>query len=380
MSDTLAVAASIADLDRDAWNRLAGRQPFVGHDFLAALEASGAVGGDSGWQACHLALSRAGRLAAALPLYLKAHSYGEYVFDWSWAEAYQRAGGAYYPKLLSAVPFTPVPGRRLLAESAADAEALLDGAVALVEQQGLSSAHLLFPDEADEAALIERGWLCREGVQFHWQNPGYRDFVDFLASLSHDKRKKIRQERRKVADAGVEVARKRGTAIAEADWAFFYRCYALTYRAHRSTPYLELDFFLRFAAAQPECCVLALAYRDGEPIAAALDLDDGERLYGRYWGAREFVPNLHFELCYYQGIEYAIERGLQAFEGGAQGEHKLARGFAPVRTRSFHWLADPGFREAVARFLKREGAGMAQYLSELDERQPFRQQQQAFEV
>ncbi|MFC4158084.1 GNAT family N-acetyltransferase [Chitinimonas lacunae] len=363
---------AIARLDVARWNALAGSQPFIGHGFLAALEQSGAVGGKSGWMPCHLALRQDDHLLGAMPLYLKSHSYGEYVFDWSWADAYQRAGGAYYPKLVCAVPFTPVPGPRLLADSLSNAERLLDGAVALAERQALSSIHLLFPEPVADAALRERGWLCREGVQFHWHNAGYRDFADFLAALSHDKRKKIRQERRRLAEAGVEVVRRQGAAITAEDWAFFYRCYVTTYLTHRSTPYLSLDFFERLGTTLPESCLLILAYQNGRPIAAALDIDDGTRLYGRYWGAEVYVPNLHFELCYYQGIEHAIARGLAVFEGGAQGEHKLARGFTPVRTRSFHWLADPVFRLAVERFLQREERGVTHYLSELDERLPFR--------
>ncbi|WP_432722578.1 GNAT family N-acetyltransferase [Jeongeupia wiesaeckerbachi] len=341
----------IAALDAARWNALAGSQTVLQLAFLDALEHSGCVSARTGWQPCHLTLDD---LAAAVPLYLKGHSFGEYVFDWSWARAYEQHGVDYYPKLVAAVPFTPVPGSRLLASNDAQRLQLAHGLRAAAESLDAGSVHVLFHGEADATALEAAGFFLRSQIQFHWQRQqGWRDFDDFLDALKATKRKKIRQERRKVADAGVEIVRKHGAAITETDWRFFAACYANTYDEHRSSPYLTLDFFLRLWRSLPDACLLILAYRDGKPIAAALDLVDGDRLYGRYWGAQwdeaGFVPALHFELCYYQGIEYALEHSLPVFEGGAQGEHKLARGFAPVLTRSAHWLRHPGFHQAIAR-------------------------------
>ncbi|GAA5785320.1 GNAT family N-acetyltransferase [Chitiniphilus shinanonensis] len=372
--------ATIAELPAADWDALAGDAPMLRHAFLDALEQSGCVGGDSGWQPSHLALWRDGTLRAAMPLYIKQHSYGEYVFDWAWARAYAEHGLSYYPKLVGAVPFTPLPGPRLLARDDADRLALIRGALELADQGGMSSLHLLFGDDADLAACATAGMTRREQVQFHWQRqPGWRDFDDFLDSLSRDKRRKIRQERRKVAEAGVRVRRKLGRQIGADDWAFFMRCYDSTYREHRSTPYLNLDFFLRAHAAQPDAWVMALAYRDDAPIAAALNLAGPTRLYGRYWGAQwdagGWVPGLHFELCYYQGIEHALANGLDTVEGGAQGEHKLARGFSPVMTHSAHWLAHPAFADAVERFLDRERRLVGAYHDELNAHLPFRVEQ-----
>ena len=365
-------ARAISEIAPGAWNALAGRQPFLQHTFFDALEASGCVSASTGWTPCHLTLWRGDDLAAALPLYDKTHSYGEFVFDWAWAEAYARSGLAYYPKLVSAVPFTPVQGARLLARDADARCALLARALQFAHASSLSSWHVLFPDEAQANILAAQGMMLREAVQFHWRNPGWRDFEDFLATLTRDKRKKIRQERRRVADAGVSLRRRGGRDVSREDWKFFYRCYCRTYHERGRTPYLNLDFFLRLGAAMPDNLLLVIAERNGRDIAAALDMLDATSLYGRYWGALEFVPGLHFEACYYQGIEFCIERGLTLFEGGAQGEHKLARGFEPVRTWSAHWLAEPRFADAVARFLQRESHGMALYIDELNEHRPFR--------
>ncbi len=355
-----------------SWNALAGKQPFLQHAFLAALEDTGCVGGQTGWQPLHAVLEDEHGLQAAMLLYAKTHSWGEYVFDWAWADASERAGLPYYPKLLSAVPFTPVPGNRLMARDDQSRSLLLQGVLAMAGQAGFSGVHCLFPAEAEESSLAEAGLLCRRGLQFHWLNRGYGDYEDFLAALTRDKRKKLRQERRKVLDAGITVIRKTASDITPADWAFFARCYQQTYLEHRSTPYLNLAFFQRLGSIMGQHCLLVLAYQHGQPIAAALNLFDEQRLYGRYWGATCFVPSLHFELCYHQGIEFAIERGLAVFEGGAQGEHKLARGFEAVETRSWHWLAQPGLAQAVEHFLLREGQGVQHYLGELDERAPFR--------
>ncbi|WP_148714038.1 GNAT family N-acetyltransferase [Chitinolyticbacter meiyuanensis] len=371
------IHTDLTELPAADWNRLAGPHPALQHGFLAALEASGCASAASGWQPCHLALWRNERLAAALPLYLKSHSRGEYVFDWAWARAYAEHGHDYYPKLVSAIPFSPLPGPRLLARSHEDRLQLLAAAQELARQQDASSLHLLFCDADDLAAADAAGLARREQLQFHWQrDPAWHDFDDFLMSLSHDKRKKIRQERRKVAAAGVEVEALHGAAITAEHWAFFLRCYAQTYHEHRSSPYLNADFFTGSHAAAPEQWLLFLARRHGQPIACALDLVGPDRLYGRYWGAQwdqaGWVPGLHFELCYYQGIDWAIRHGIAVFEGGAQGEHKLARGFSPVVTHSAHWLAHPGFADAVGRFLAQERELVAGYRDELEMHSPFR--------
>jgi predicted N-acyltransferase len=371
-----------ARIDREAWNALVDADddanPFLRHEFLAAMTASGAAAGPSGWHPQFLLLRRGKELAAAAPLYAKDHSYGEYVFDWSWAEAYQRYGLAYYPKWLVAVPFTPVPGARLLARDGQARSALAAALIDLARHSGLSSLHVLLAPAGDIDALGAAGLLGRDGVQFHWRNAGYADFDAFLAQLAQPKRKKIRAERRKVAEAGVTLERKVGREISDADWRFFFRCYLATYRAHFSSPYLNLEFFLRIAGSMPEHLLLVLAKRDGRPVASALGVFDARRgqprLYGRYWGAVEQVGCLHFECCYYQMIEFAIERKLAWFEGGAQGAHKLARGLDPVPTRSAHWLAHPAMTEAVARHLDRERAGVAASIDELNEHRAFKEQ------
>jgi uncharacterized protein len=369
---TLRILESLAPVDPAAWDALHGGNPTVSHAFLAGLEESACASAKAGWAPHHLTLWRNGSLAGAVPLYLKSHSYGEYVFDWAWADAYERHGLAYYPKLLSAVPFTPAEGARLLAVDDEARHELAGALMGVAKASGASSLHVLFPREADAQALRSQGLLERTGVQFHWRNAGYATFEDFLAQLSHDKRKKIRQERRRVREAGVTLRRVTGHEATPEDWDFFTECYRRTYRAHRSTPYLNRAFFGLLGERMPGQVLLVIAERDGERIAAALDLFGRERLYGRYWGATQFVPGLHFEACYYQAIEFAIERGIAVVEGGAQGEHKHARGFLPERTRSFHWLAHPAFLKAVDDFLSREGVGVSAYLDELDERTPFR--------
>ncbi|HEX9451041.1 MAG TPA: GNAT family N-acetyltransferase, partial [Burkholderiales bacterium] len=331
------------------------------------------------WAPCHITLWRDNRLAAAMPLYLKSHSYGEYVFDWAWADTYQRHGLRYYPKLLNAVPFTPVTGPRLLALSDADRSTLLDAALAFARDSGVSSLHCLFPAEPEVAAFESAGMMLRASVQFHWRNEGFSDFEDFLGRMNHDKRKKIRQERRKVRDAGIEFRRLRATEATEADWRFFVECYDRTYRAHHSSPYLNLDFFLRLAQAMPEQLLLILGYREGVPVASAFNIIGEDTLFGRYWGTREFHSGLHFESCYYQAIEFCIAEKLGSFEGGAQGEHKLARGLLPQRTVSAHWLAHPEFAEAVTRFLRKEASGIEHYVDELSEHSPFKQSDRASE-
>ncbi len=360
----------MAGVDRDEWNALAGEQPFVRHEFLSALLESGCVSRRTGWAPRFLLLRRAGALAGAMPLFAKSHSYGEYVFDWAWADAHARHGVDYYPKLVSAVPFTPVRGKRILAAGEGERRALVEAA--LEAAGGFSSLHVLFPEAPDAAALEARGLLMRRTVQFHWKNEGYADFEAFLARLTHARRKNIRQERRRVREAGVHLRRLEGAEIERKHWEFFARCYRGTYAAHASTPYLNLDFFLRLGASMPQHTMLVLAERDGQPVASALFLRDSSTLYGRYWGAVAHIPLLHFECCYYQAIEHAIARGLRSFEGGAQGEHKLFRGLLPVETLSAHWLAHPRFARAIEQFLEREGAGMARYVDELSEHSPFK--------
>ena len=370
-----------ADIDAAAWNALLDNQdaptPFLRHEYLSAMHRSHSAVAETGWAPAWLTVTQQGRLVGACALYLKSHSYGEYVFDWAWAEAYQRHGLAYYPKLLSAVPFTPVPGSRLLAIDDDTRDTVLQAVLALAGQQGLSSAHLLFLSEADRAACERAGWLLREGVQFHWQNRSpqpYLDFDEFTRSLQREKRKKIAQERRRVLDAGVDFEQLKGAAIDEAAWDFFYSCYTLTYRAHHSTPYLTRAFFAAMAATMPSHWLMFVARRGGERVACSLiALDPARRVaYGRYWGAVEHVPCLHFEACYYQPLAWCIAQGYQRFEGGAQGEHKMARGLLPVKTASAHWLADPRFASAVGDFLSREGAGVGAYVDELNERNPFK--------
>jgi len=295
------------------------------------------------------------------------------VFDWAWADAYQRHGLAYYPKLLSAIPFTPVMGRRMLAGTARQRNLLANAALELARATRVSSLHCLYPviEQADE--LRECGMTLRQGVQFHWRNDNYADFGAFLATFNHAKRKKIKQERRRVRDAGIAFEWFAGPAITDALWVFFNRCYRETYRQHHSTPYLNLDFFRALGRGMPENLVLIVAQRDGHPIAASLNVHNGKRLCGRYWGALEFHPSLHFETCYYQVIEFCIAQRIGVFEGGAQGEHKIARGLLPVETRSAHWLAHPQFAAAIEDFLRRETRGIAVYLDELNERSPFKQ-------
>jgi len=306
-----------------------------------------------------------------MPLFAKNHSYGEYVFDWAWAEAHERHGIDYYPKLVCAVPFTPVRGPRLLAASAKVKKTLVQAALELARET--SSLHVLFAADEDASVLAEQGFLVRRTVQFHWANQGYASFDDFLARLSHARRKNIRQERRRVHEAGVTFRWLEGPAIERKHWEFFNRCYRGTYAAHRSTPYLSLEFFVRLGAMLPAHVAMVLAERDQRPLACALFLCDERALYGRYWGAVEHVPLLHFECCYYQAIEYAIARKLQTFEGGAQGEHKLFRGLLPVQALSAHWLAHPKFARAVEHFLEREGAGITHYVNELVEHSPFKE-------
>lgn len=370
-------SSSIEAIPRQAWQNLEGAQtPFTCQDFLAALESSGCVGRASGWEPMHLVQESQEGLQAAMPLYRKYHSYGEYVFDWRWAEAYYQIGLSYYPKLLCAVPFSPVPGPRLLTAAAADPRAHLASALDQLEnrvaEEGLSGFHLLFPDAPTQQLLEDRGLLHKEAIQFHWHNRGYASFDDFLAAMRSGKRKQLRRERRRIADQGIEIERLSGAQISSADMAFFFQCYQDTYlKRSGHHGYLNLDFFQQLRERMADRMMLALARVAGEPIAAALFFHDDEALYGRYWGALDELDCLHFELCYYQGIDFCIERGLTSFNPGTQGEHKLIRGFEPVRTHSYHWLTHPEFREAVAQSLAREAAYNNAYEAAAREHLPF---------
>jgi len=384
------IVLDLAEVPAADWDALVAAQPdatpFLRHAFLHAMHTSGSATDDTGWSPRFLTLwvqdgvqgghgTGRDRLAAAMPLYAKSHSYGEYVFDWAWADAYRQHDVPYYPKWLSAVPFTPVRGARLLAENDIARRLLLRFALALAEESGMSSLHVLFPSDHEADLMDEAGMMMRHGVQFHWTNPGYADFDAFLATLSQKKRKNIRAERRRVAEAGITFRQLRGAEIDDEAWKFFNRCYRQTYREHHSSPYLNLDFFRRIGETMPENLLLVIATREGRDIASSLVVFDTDprvsTLYGRYWGALEHHPCLHFETAYYQPLEFCIAEGLRTFEGGAQGEHKMARGFLPVATRSAHWLAHPSFADAVERFLARERQGIDAYLDELNDHSPF---------
>ncbi len=389
------VQPGVAAVGAGEWDALLAAQahptPFMRHAYLQALEASGSVGGDTGWQPVTLTVRQrdGGALLAAAAAYLKMHSYGEYVFDWAWADAYRRYGVPYYPKLLVAVPFTPVPGSRLLARDAQTRALLLRALGALARETACSSVHLLFGDEADYDAARGNGWMMRQGVQFHWHNrqdvapPAdvaapivlpYADFADFLASLQREKRKKIAQERRRVGEAGVTFETLEGAQLTGADWDFFHACYRNTYAEHHSTPYLTRDFFTRMQETMADNWVMFVASRGGRRIACSLIAVDREQgaAFGRYWGALEPIPYVHFEACYYQPLQWCIASRFRRFEGGAQGEHKMARGLMPARTQSAHWIAEPEFARAIGSHLKQESGAIDEYLSELDDRSPFK--------
>ena len=364
------------------WDGLLARQPaptpFMRHAYLSAMATSGSAIPETGWTLQLISLWQGETLAAACPLYLKSHSRGEYVFDWAWAEAYERHGLAYYPKALVAPPFTPVPGTRLLAIDAQARWALVQALQAWCEAEQLPSLHVLFADPQDLAACARAGWLQRQQVQFHWQNQRWQDFDDFLGGLNQEKRKKIRQERRKVQDAGVTFRAIQGQAISASDWAFVQRCYQQTYWEHGNPPYLQPGFFEQMRAHMPDNWLLFVGERQGQPMAMSLiglqaDAQGHTTVaYGRYWGALERVDCLHFEACYYQPIAWCIAHGVQRFEGGAQGEHKMARALLPTPTASAHWLAHPGFAEAVQRYLERESLGIDAYMGELQLHSPLK--------
>ena len=365
------LADSVTSLDRQSWDALVGGMPLLSHAFLSALEESKSIGNGTGWQSCPMLVFDDEALVGGLPLYVKSHSYGEYVFDWAWAEAYEKNGLNYYPKLIAAIPFSPITSQRLLVASVNNASQIQSLMVETLEEitrsNQFSGAHVLFPNEDSAKVLSEANWLQRHGVQFQWKNESFENFEGFLSQLTQEKRKKIRQERKKVVNSGVVCHRVKGPDISEAQWEFFYQCYCNTYREHRSTPYLSREFFKIIAKTMPQHILLVMAYKDGAPIASALNFYDQNTLYGRYWGCLEYVPNLHFELCYYQAQEFCIAENIQYFEGGAQGEHKLARGFKPKATCSFHQIAHPQFANAIEDFVMREAHGIAKYTNELEE-------------
>ncbi len=362
-----------------AWDRcFPADYPFTRHNFLAALERHGCAAPETGWTPCHaLAEDERGNVVGAVPLYLKSHSYGEFVFDFSWAQACQETGRRYYPKLVSAVPFSPVTGPRLGTADAAVRALLAQAAPAIAAANRLSSFHALFLREDDCAALAQAGCIERNDIQFHWSNPGYADFSDFVARLASAKRKKLLRERRRVAEAGLRFEVRAGDELDEAQWAQVYSLYCNTYEERGQAPYLSMEFFLDYGQAAGSPVRLILAYEDRHPVAVAITLIGGDTLYGRHWGAAARYHSLHFETCYYQGIEYCIRQGLRSFDAGAQGEHKLSRGFEPVTTRSAHWVADGELRRAVTQALARERRWVGRREEALGEHSPYRHEDSA---
>jgi predicted N-acyltransferase len=375
----LEILDHLSDVTAADWNALLSPDsgPFLKYEFLSALENTGCVGGHTGWQAAHLVLKKANQLVGAMPLYLKQHSYGEFVFDWSWAQAYEQQGLNYYPKILGAIPFTPVQGSRILYLAGLNKteiqNALIKGLKSLLIENELSSAHVLFPTTGEVEQLKGHGFLLRDSVQFHWHNQGFQNFEQFLSVLTMKRRKNIRREREQVAREAISFKHLSGKVSTDKDWEFFFDCYQNTYLEHQSSPYLSEAFFKLWVKQMPENLHLILAQRDSISIAASLIVVDREssKAYGRYWGALERVPCLHFETAYYQAIEYCIKEGIQTFEGGAQGEHKMARGFLPTTIQSAHFIKDPRFSKAIEHFLQREHQGIGAYVDELAEHSPL---------
>jgi predicted N-acyltransferase len=377
---TVRIPGSIRHVDAAAWNRLAGPDyPFLRHEFLLALETTGATTAESGWQPLHVLVESDGpgkELLALMPLYAKTNSMGEYVFDWSWADAYSRHGLDYYPKLLTAIPFTPCTGPRLCIaphSGVNNMEALVFAQLKkLAVRMDASGWHLLFPEKPQADALVASGMLARSGCQYQWFNAGYRDFDDFLQSFSSRKRKNLKKERAQVAAQGITLQQIEGPDITAAMWRYFYRFYESTYTVRGRMPYLSEDFFLAIGSSMPESLMLVLASKDGLPVAAALYFKGRDTLYGRYWGSDRDYPCLHFETCYYQGIDYAIRHGYARIDSGAQGEHKIQRGFQPVTTWSVHWLKHPDFQRAVADFVREEAQYIDEYRQQAATYLPFR--------
>lgn len=368
------VVESLEQVKRDDWQVLAGSNPFVSYDFLRLLETSGCASSKTGWSPRYLLVEEGGRLAGAVAAYLKSHSRGEFVFDQGWAQAFERHGLEYYPKLVVSVPFTPVEGPRLLANSEATRRRLAQELIRLAQKESASSVHALFVEEADRAALAASGFMTRESVQFHWQNNAFKSLDGFLGTLTHDKRKKIRQDSRYVAEAGITFRWLTHDDIQVDDLEFFYACYVHTYREHWSSPYLSFEFFVELHRTRAASLVLILAVYDGAPVACALNVLGDKTLYGRYWGTTKFVRGLHFETCYLQAIAFCIENQLEVFEGGAQGEHKMARGLMPVKTYSAHWISDRRFAAAIEDFLQRETHAVDEYFDGLESNAPFKRE------
>ncbi|WP_058023036.1 GNAT family N-acetyltransferase [Pseudohongiella spirulinae] len=368
---------SMAQINASDWNGLMiGGVPFLRHEFLAALEDSGSVSQQSGWQPAHLTVTQGERLIAAMPLYIKNNSYGEYVFDWSWADAYHRYGRHYYPKLLTAIPFTPSQSPRILLSEQTAMERIIPPMVNAIkdylDEQGMSSWHMLFPEQPGLTDLLSLGLARRVGVQYHWLNHGYQSFDDFLATLSSRKRKNMKKERQSVVAQGVNFQHINAADATEKDWQTFYRFYQSTYEVRGQRGYLSKSFFEQIARTMPDNLFLIMARQHSDYVAGALFLKDTNTLYGRYWGCDQEFYNLHFETCYYQGIDYCIKHGLKKFDAGAQGEHKLRRGFEPLITQSFHWIADAGFRQAIMNFCQEEAAHIEQYKDHAEEYLPFK--------
>ena len=364
--------SSFKDINQKEWNDLTKSNPFLRLEFFQSLEASKSIGGGTGWHPFPAIVIDQGSLVGASPIFLKEHSYGEYVFDWSWAEAYQKYGKNYYPKIASCIPFTPATGPRIFGLDLSIKKNIVVQIEELAYENKMSSSHILFCNESEKDIFGDPKWMLREGVQFKWFNKNYNNFAEFLSQLSHDKRKKIKQERKKIHDLGLKIKKIKGPEISESDLDFFYACYCNTYQDHHSHPYLTRIFFSLIKESMPENLLLILAYEGDLPVAASFFIYDDKNLYGRYWGSKSFYPGLHFELSYYQGQEFCIENRIVSFEGGAQGEHKLARGFEPFNTFSFHRIFDEKFELAIKDFLRREKTGIDQYTNELNERAPYK--------
>ncbi|QDC80513.1 GNAT family N-acetyltransferase [Candidatus Methylopumilus universalis] len=364
--------SSFKNINQKEWNDLTKSNPFLRLEFFQSLEASKSIGEGTGWHPFPAIVIDQGSLVGASPIFLKEHSYGEYVFDWSWAEAYQKYGKNYYPKIASCIPFTPATGPRIFGLDLSIKKNIVVQIEKLAYENKMSSSHILFCNESEKDIFGDPKWMLREGVQFKWFNKNYNNFAEFLSQLSHDKRKKIKQERKKIYDLGLKIKKIKGPEISESDLDFFYACYCNTYQDHHSHPYLTRIFFSLIKESMPENLLLILAYEGDLPVAASFFIYDDKNLYGRYWGSKSFYPGLHFELSYYQGQEFCIENRIVSFEGGAQGEHKLARGFEAFNTFSFHRIFDEKFELAIKDFLRREKTGIDQYTNELNERAPYK--------